>query len=135
MRSIMFKLDDLFRIMKGWRNLKDISVSQSTFETVEIIQALRQTRFMNQIQNLTLHLASDDNSRNVEYTNNVDKAIMEAVILAASKLQSFKLSRFKGHLFLGSVARFLENITLEKLNFDELSETGSTLAKNLKIKL
>lgn len=52
--------------------------------------------FFSEIQNLTLHLASDDNSRNVEYTNNVDKAIMEAVILAASKLQSFKLSRFKG---------------------------------------
>ncbi|OXA51365.1 hypothetical protein Fcan01_13697 [Folsomia candida] len=156
MQSVRFRVDDLFPILKEWKELRDIGVAMSTFGTVEIVQAFKQTELMNreiiqnfihdfdvddqlyffsEIQNLTLHLASVNNIRNLERTNNVNKAAMDAVILTASKLQSFRLSDFQGHIFLTRVAPFLQNLTVEKQNFDELSETGSTVARNLKIKL
>ncbi|OXA51529.1 hypothetical protein Fcan01_13700, partial [Folsomia candida] len=133
--SIRLRIDDLFSLVKEWKDLKDLAVAMSIFETPEIVNAFKQTEFLNQIQNLTLHLASVNNIRNIERNNNVDQAALDAVVLAASRLQSFKLSDFEGHAFLTSVAPLLQNLSVEKENFDELSQTGSTVAKNLKIKL
>ncbi|OXA43519.1 uncharacterized protein LOC110858802 [Folsomia candida] len=148
MMSIMFKLEDVFLIAQEWKDLRDISVSLSGLRSLEILKAFSRTGFMNRIQNVTLDLVLADTEydiyiRNRKSIKTQDKALMSAVIMGGSRLQSFKLSGFQGRLrnprstrtFMQKVAPRLENLSLEKVNFDELSETGSTLAKNLRIKL